>query len=85
MSERPRSTNIKTIGFSPDGQYIATASQDDDLTLWAWRTEDLIDRACRHLTRNLDRKEWQDFLPDTPSHPTCPNLPTESVEEQTPM
>ena len=85
VSQLPTSAFINSIGFSPDGRYLATASQDDDLTLWAWRTEDLIDRACRHLTRNLNRKEWQDFLPDTPYHPTCPNLPTEPVEEQTPM
>ena len=85
VSQLPTSGFIDSIGFSPDGQYLATASQDDDLTLWAWRTEDLIDRACRHLTRNLSRKEWQDFLPDTSYRPTCPNLPTEPVEEQTPM
>jgi WD40 repeat protein len=85
VSQLPTTGYINAIGFSPDGRYLATASDDDDLTLWPWRTEDLIDRACRHLTRNLNRKEWQDFLPDTPYHPTCPNLPTEPVEEQTPM
>jgi WD40 repeat protein len=85
VSQLPTSAFIYSIGFSPDGQYLATASQDDDLTLWAWRIEDLIDRACRHLTRNLDRKEWQDFLRDIPYRPTCPNLPTEPVAEQTPM
>ena len=82
VSQLPTTGYINAIGFSPDGRYLATASDDDDLTLWPWRTEDLIDRACRHLTRNLNRKEWQDFLPDTPYHPTCPNLPTEPVEEQ---
>jgi WD40 repeat protein len=85
VSQLPTSAYIYSIGFSPDGQYLATASQDDDLTLWAWRTEDLIDRACRHLTRNLDRKEWQDFLRDIPYRPTCPNLPAEPGAEQTPM
>jgi WD40 repeat protein len=85
VSQLPTSAFIHSIGFSPDGQYLATASQDDDLTLWAWRTEDLIDRACRHLTRNLDRKEWQDFLRDIPYHPTCPNLLTEPVAKQSPM
>jgi WD40 repeat protein len=84
VSQLPISAFIYSIGFSPDGQYLATASQDDDLTLWAWRTEDLTDRACRHLTRNLDRKEWQD-LRDVPYRPTCPNLPTEPGAEQTPM
>ena len=85
VSQLPTSAFIYSIGFSPDGHYLATASDDDDLTLWAWRTEDLIDRACRHLTRNLNRKEWQDFLRDIPYRPTCPNLPAEPVEEQAPM
>jgi WD40 repeat protein len=85
VSQLPTTGYSKDIDFSPDGRYLATASDDDGLTLWPWRTEDLIDRACRHLTRNLSRKEWQDFLPDTPYHPTCPSLPTEPVEEQTPM
>jgi WD40 repeat protein len=85
VSQLPTATFINSIGFSPDGHYLATASGNDDLTLWPWRPEDLIDRACHHLTRNLNRKEWQDFLPDTSYRPTCPNLPTEYVEEQNPI
>jgi WD40 repeat protein len=85
VAQLPTGTLIHSIGFSPDGQYLATAAGDDDLTLWAWRTEDLIDRACGHLSRNLSPKEWQDFLPGSPYRPTCPNLPAAPVAEQTPM
>jgi WD40 repeat protein len=85
VAQLPTTAFINSIGFSPDGHYLATASDNDDLTLWPWRTEDLIERACRHLTRNLNRKEWLDFLPDTPYRPTCPNLPTAHVEEQNPL
>jgi WD40 repeat protein len=84
VSQLPTSASIASIGFSPDGQYLATASRDDDLTLWPWRPEDLIDRACRHLTRDLTPKEWQDFLPDTPYRRTCPDLPTGLDEEPNP-
>ncbi len=85
VSQLPTGAFVHSIGFSPDGQYLATGAQDDDLTLWAWRTDDLIDRACRHLTRNLSRKEWQDFLRDIPYRPTCPNLPAEPDAKQARM
>jgi hypothetical protein len=85
VAQLPTSTFIHSIGFSPDGRYLATAAEDDDLTLWAWRSQDLIDRACGHLSRNLSAKEWQDFLPGIPYRPTCPNLPVAPVAEQTPM
>jgi WD40 repeat protein len=84
VAQLPTDAFIAAIGFSPDGEYLATASHDDDLTLWSWRTEGLIDRACHHLTRNLTRAEWRDFLPDTPYRATCPNLPSDPVEQQNP-
>ncbi len=84
VAQLPTNAFIAAVGFSPDGRYLATASRDNDLTLWSWRSEDLIDRACRHLVRNLGRKEWQDFLPDMPYRPTCPNLPIEDLAEQNP-
>lgn len=84
VSQLPTTAFINAIGFSPDGRYLATASDDDDLTLWPWRTEDLIDLACRHLTRNVNRKEWLDFLPNAPYRLTCPNLPAEHVDEPSP-
>jgi WD40 repeat protein len=85
VAQLPTGTFIHAIGFAPDGRYLATAGEDDDLTLWAWRGQDLIDRACGHLSRNLSPKEWQDFLPGSPYRPTCPNLPAAPTAEQTPM
>jgi WD40 repeat protein len=80
VAELPSDAFVAAIAFSPDGQFLATASRDDDLTLWSWRPEQLIDRACRNLTRNLTRAEWRDFLPDIPYRPTCPSLPIEEDE-----
>jgi WD40 repeat protein len=84
VAQLPSSAYIYSIGFAPDGRYLATAGEDDDLTLWAWRSQDLIDRACGHLSRNLSPKEWQDFLPGSPYRPTCPNLPAAPESEQSP-
>jgi len=41
---------------------------------WFLRPHDLIDEACRRLTRNLTDKEWRDLVADGPYAPTCPKL-----------
>jgi WD40 repeat protein len=81
VGQLPTSGYTRDIGFTPDGRYLATASDDNDLTLWPWRADDLIDLACRHATRNLTRKEWQDFLPNDPYRASCPNLPADASEK----
>ncbi len=47
-----------------------------DTFTWVWASEDLIDLTCAALTRNLTRKEWQQYLGTGPYQATCPNLPT---------
>ena len=69
------------MGFTPDGRYLATASGNDDLTLWLWRPDELIGQACGHLTRNLTLKESRDFLPDTRYRATGANLPADEYEQ----
>jgi WD40 repeat protein len=67
--------NVVAIAFSPDGKYLATASNDKTAQVQLWRREDLMAEACARLTRNLAEYEWKLYLPGEPYHKTCPNLP----------
>jgi WD40 repeat protein len=67
--------NVVAVTFSPDGKYLATASNDKTAQVQLWRREDLMAEACARLTRNLAEYEWKLYLPGEPYHKTCPNLP----------
>ena len=54
---------------------IKTAGNDNYATLWLWRPEDLISKACERLTQNLSAIEWQDYLGDMSYQKTCSHLP----------
>ena len=66
---------VRAIQFSPDGRYVLTGGDDGAAVLWLWRTEDLRQRACERLDRNLSPDEWRRFLGTAPYRRACPSFP----------
>jgi hypothetical protein len=64
------------IGFSPDNRQLVTMSESE-VRLWSLRLDELIDRACRTVGRNMTSDEWQQFMGDQKYRATCSNLPVE--------
>jgi WD40 repeat protein len=65
------------LGFSRDGKYIVSAGKEE-IRVWAWQPADLIDHACRAVSRNLTRAEWTKYLGNSlPYEAVCPHLPVE--------
>ena len=64
---------VSSLDISPDGRWLAADSADGTVYLWDLAVGDWTALACRTAHRNLFAAEWQQFLPDEPYHPTCPD------------
>jgi WD40 repeat protein len=64
------SNQVRDVSFSPDGQYILTASNDNTARLWLTDLNDTIRAVCALLTRDLTPTERTQFgISD--QGPTC--------------
>jgi len=57
------------------GKTLASSSDDSTVILWDVDVESGVRRVCHIANRNVSPEEWQRYLPDTPFHKTCPDVP----------
>lgn len=57
-------------------RWVLTRSRDSNLVLWLADIHDVIDPACRHVSRNLTADEWSLYFPGELYRPTCSNFPS---------
>jgi len=74
--------DVNAVAFSQDENYLVTVSDDNIVRVQPWHSQDLVDRACNYLTRNLTEKEWNHYLGDEPYRKTCPNLQSGATHPQ---
>ncbi|HWT02906.1 MAG TPA: AAA family ATPase [Pyrinomonadaceae bacterium] len=75
--DQPKLLGGREIQFTPDGRFLVVEDSRKEYfvrTVW-WHPGDLINEACKRLSRNLTTEEWQQYLPTEPYRKTCPNLP----------
>lgn len=65
---------VTAVSFSPDGRTILSSSLDGTAKIWLWKSNDLIEKACERIVRNMTIYEWQQYIGNsTDFRETCPN------------
>lgn len=63
------------VKFSPNGEYVATASDDGMAKLNLTDTYKLVEKSCQSLIQNLSINNWKRYMDNEPYRKTCNKLP----------
>ncbi|UXP31488.1 hypothetical protein N6H18_14140 [Reichenbachiella agarivorans] len=64
---------VFTAKFTPTGDKVVTGSKDKNIRVWTIDYQQLADRICRLVDRNLTLEEWNEYIGDSfPYEETCP-------------
>ena len=67
---------VLDVAFCPSEQSrLATACGDGESRVWRWQTSDLINEACKRVSRNLTKSEWFRFVGPIPYERTITDTP----------
>ncbi len=74
---------VWSLAYSLDGKHLVTGSSDKTIRIWdlthplnASTTQEIADKVCQKVWRNLTLDEWHKFVGvELPYERTCPNLP----------
>jgi energy-coupling factor transporter ATP-binding protein EcfA2 len=67
---------VWAVAFSPDGTTLLSGGEDRTIHVWSPRSDQLADRICRQVHRDLTHEERLKFLPAelrSETAPTCPH------------
>lgn len=66
---------IRLTAVDSNGDRLATATESGWIRFWPLGHEELIDLACRHLTPDLYRQRWREYLSEEEVRSVCPDRP----------
>ena len=62
---------VWSLDFTPDHQWLISASEDSTQRFWPLNIESIKTLACQKAGRNLSQQEWADVFRSTPYQKTC--------------
>ena len=73
---RGHQQSVTSVAFSPHGRFLVSGSTDNTARIWTLELEELADRVCGKVSRNLSWEEWEKSIGLGVKYQcTCPDLP----------